>query len=126
MPKPDASSSSPVVFVWGEDEFTVKQRAKEIYQQWCAELGGLDQDRKSTRLNSSHSQISYAVFCLKKKKNEDATLPNPGQPAAYDTVTHHTRAFVIDRPLDVVASARTTGALPDDVVLLVPGFQRAV
>src|SRR2546430_12768920 len=27
------------------------------------------QDRKSTRLNSSHSQISYAVFCLKKKKN---------------------------------------------------------
>src|SRR5256886_10920818 len=26
-------------------------------------------DRKSTRLNSSHSQISYAVFCLKKKKN---------------------------------------------------------
>src|SRR5256886_6211600 len=28
------------------------------------------QDRKSTRLNSSHSQISYAVFCLKKKKNQ--------------------------------------------------------
>src|SRR2546430_11922375 len=28
----------------------------------------LDRDRKSTRLNSSHSQISYAVFCLKKKK----------------------------------------------------------
>src|SRR2546427_12386826 len=28
----------------------------------------LHQDRKSTRLNSSHSQISYAVFCLKKKK----------------------------------------------------------
>src|SRR2546430_6972808 len=28
------------------------------------------QDRKSTRLNSSHSQISYAVFCLKKKKKE--------------------------------------------------------
>src|SRR2546430_7633454 len=27
-------------------------------------------DRKSTRLNSSHSQISYAVFCLKKKTNE--------------------------------------------------------
>src|SRR2546427_3081540 len=28
-------------------------------------------DRKSTRLNSSHSQISYAVFCLKKKKTAD-------------------------------------------------------
>src|SRR2546430_10994976 len=33
-------------------------------------------DRKSTRLNSSHSQISYAVFCLKKKKNS-AWRPNP-------------------------------------------------
>src|SRR6266481_5445082 len=31
------------------------------------------QDRKSTRLNSSHSSISYAVFCLKKKKNEAFT-----------------------------------------------------
>src|SRR2546430_10871515 len=30
-------------------------------------------DRKSTRLNSSHSQISYAVFCLKKKKNNIVT-----------------------------------------------------
>src|SRR2546430_5764044 len=32
------------------------------------------EDRKSTRLNSSHSQISYAVFCLKKKKNEEEFL----------------------------------------------------
>src|SRR2546430_13409547 len=31
-------------------------------------LGQTNEDRKSTRLNSSHSQISYAVFCLKKKK----------------------------------------------------------
>src|SRR2546427_11108226 len=30
-----------------------------------------DRDRKSTRLNSSHSQISYAVFCLKKKKKKN-------------------------------------------------------
>src|SRR3712207_7520278 len=29
---------------------------------------GVDEDRKSTRLNSSHANISYAVFCLKKKK----------------------------------------------------------
>src|SRR2546430_4894615 len=32
-------------------------------------------DRKSTRLNSSHSQISYAVFCLKKKKTPGTLLP---------------------------------------------------
>src|SRR2546430_7657496 len=33
-------------------------------------------DRKSTRLNSSHSQISYAVFCLKKKKGKGSTQDN--------------------------------------------------
>src|SRR5690625_5982285 len=33
------------------------------------QLGDVIQDRKSTRLNSSHVAISYAVFCLKKKKN---------------------------------------------------------
>src|SRR2546428_7341011 len=45
-------------------------------------------DRKSTRLNSSHDQISYAVFCLKKKNNRK--LPQTQEPtpatkiAAYD------------------------------------------
>src|SRR2546427_1729125 len=39
-----------------------------------------DGDRKSTRLNSSHSQISYAVFCLKKKKTEKT---QPGYGCSY-------------------------------------------
>src|SRR5438270_10082535 len=34
-------------------------------------------DRKSTRLNSSHSQISYAVFCLKKKIQQNSTSTTP-------------------------------------------------
>src|SRR5207248_8854413 len=34
------------------------------------------QDRKSTRLNSSHRTISYAVFCLKKKKKKNIINPN--------------------------------------------------
>src|SRR2546427_1810800 len=38
-------------------------------------LGMSREDRKSTRLNSSHSQISYAVFCLKKKKNTTVVRP---------------------------------------------------
>src|SRR5688572_32553599 len=41
--------------------------------RFTRKLGIVDpeaEDRKSTRLNSSHSQISYAVFCLKKKKNK--------------------------------------------------------
>src|SRR2546427_958550 len=37
-------------------------------------VAGERPDRKSTRLNSSHSQISYAVFCLKKKKKKKKTV----------------------------------------------------
>src|SRR5207248_10438963 len=41
--------------------------AEKIYRLLEREFSG-DRDRKSTRLNSSHRTISYAVFCLKKKK----------------------------------------------------------
>src|SRR2546429_7654177 len=40
------------------------------FSLFCAQLRKM-RDRKSTRLNSSHGYISYAVFCLKKKKNTD-------------------------------------------------------
>src|SRR5687768_18003462 len=54
-----------------------------------AVLGGVQEtsqpqgmeDRKSTRLNSSHGYISYAVFCLKKKKEPERESPR-GRPAA--------------------------------------------
>src|SRR2546430_12663711 len=39
-----------------------------VHCSWTIACSGVSLDRKSTRLNSSHSQISYAVFCLKKKK----------------------------------------------------------
>src|SRR2546430_15889296 len=45
------------------------ERAKRVGSDTIQQrLRDKEQDRKSTRLNSSHSQISYAVFCLKKKK----------------------------------------------------------
>src|SRR2546427_6937134 len=47
-----------------EDLHAGAQRSQGLRQLVAA------QDRKSTRLNSSHSQISYAVFCLKKKKKQ--------------------------------------------------------
>src|SRR6266566_5044640 len=47
-------------------------------------------DRKSTRLNSSHLVISYAVFCLKKKKNE-----------------HHDAVFENNKPFRVLSHPRT-------------------
>src|SRR2546430_12248782 len=53
---------------------------------------GLRRDRKSTRLNSSHSQISYAVFCLKKKNapslHRDAT---PATPPHHSEHAHRAR-----------------------------------
>src|SRR2546421_6491023 len=47
-----------------QQEVTLKPVEVELYEYKLIEV----QDRKSTRLNSSHDQISYAVFCLKKKK----------------------------------------------------------
>src|SRR2546430_12105310 len=54
---------------------------RSLFEQTCSACHGpgiagaprAGEDRKSTRLNSSHSQISYAVFCLKKKKKEKNT-----------------------------------------------------
>src|SRR2546427_2829165 len=50
----------------GGDSRTIVRRGSSI----VARRGQAIPDRKSTRLNSSHSQISYAVFCLKKKKQQ--------------------------------------------------------
>src|SRR2546427_6773278 len=48
--------------------------------------GRCRRDRKSTRLNSSHSQISYAVFCLKKKKKKhNKRLPTTASHKSNDT-----------------------------------------
>src|SRR2546422_4469710 len=47
-------------------------------QQDASDRGGVRLgDRKSTRLNSSHGYISYAVFCLKKKKSKNTTTTVP-------------------------------------------------
>src|SRR5260221_5945456 len=43
-------------------------RSRRMCVSCSCELPDSDEDRKSTRLNSSHTVISYAVFCLKKKK----------------------------------------------------------
>src|SRR2546426_1387239 len=49
-----------------------RRRASEVEQQFKI-VRRRHQDRKSTRLNSSHLVISYAVFCLKKKKKKKTT-----------------------------------------------------
>src|SRR2546427_7996293 len=55
-------------------------------------------DRKSTRLNSSHSQISYAVFCLKKKKINTETIFHPS-PHKDPQVEHKTETQIDEHHL---------------------------
>src|SRR5256886_3795463 len=63
-------------------------------------------DRKSTRLNSSHSQISYAVFCLKKKKITQRMLQARGyQPGLIDVLGETSERLIqvdFNLPQDVI------------------------
>src|SRR3712207_7716705 len=63
-----------VLHVLGEDQRPCLQHQdpRTVAHVEVEQPGG-DQDRKSTRLNSSHANISYAVFCLKKKSRSPAT-----------------------------------------------------
>src|SRR2546427_2075541 len=63
----DGETFSPATRLY----FKENSRSRTIDLPGAARI--IRRDRKSTRLNSSHSQISYAVFCLKKKKKRDVT-----------------------------------------------------
>src|SRR2546430_6965850 len=63
-----SDNSQPSVSPDGETIAFVSTRDGSDDIWLMARDGSGQRDRKSTRLNSSHSQISYAVFCLKKKK----------------------------------------------------------
>src|SRR5437773_6958757 len=54
----------------GDGLYKSSDAAKTWKKIGLADAGQIAQDRKSTRLNSSHITISYAVFCLKKKKKK--------------------------------------------------------
>src|SRR3712207_8701096 len=64
------SKQGQVVWTVAEDEIveTLVYMANEMAEELRTARGEGAPDRKSTRLNSSHANISYAVFCLKKKK----------------------------------------------------------
>src|SRR5688572_31457902 len=53
-------------------------------------------DRKSTRLNSSHSQISYAVFCLKKKKKKKKTKKNKKHTNIHKDILYKSSQYIQD------------------------------
>src|SRR5258708_23535884 len=55
-------------------------QAREPLRRRRRPRGNAKEDRKSTRLNSSHQIISYAVFCLKKKKNKSQKIEDDRRP----------------------------------------------
>src|SRR3712207_8724216 len=70
-PEGDAMSCVTMFRVAGDpaDVLAAKrERVDPVVREAAEDVGALD--RKSTRLNSSHANISYAVFCLKKKKTQ--------------------------------------------------------
>src|SRR5690606_39565134 len=73
IPRPPTSTRFPYTTLFRSSlvQLRVAQRlVPDDYTSHLVLLGGRCKDRKSTRLNSSHVKISYAVFCLKKKNKE--------------------------------------------------------
>src|SRR5688572_30891096 len=64
------SPAAPARFLGGWSDDHLGGRRPEVGRAQRTGISPFGLDRKSTRLNSSHSQISYAVFCLKKKKKK--------------------------------------------------------
>src|SRR4030042_1568904 len=77
----DPSDYAPIQLAWAATSFARVQATPStgtIHRQPVVDAGAAKpQDRKSTRLNSSHGYISYAVFCLKKKKNTNTPNRTP-------------------------------------------------
>lgn len=71
MPASVAPSPVAVSLVCGEDEFAVKQRARQIYQQWCAELGGMDHEI----IDASVGNSGEALKALARLREALQTLP---------------------------------------------------
>src|ERR1700759_1775901 len=71
MPAAAAKSAAPVLLVYGEDEFAVKQRARQVYQQWTEELGGMDHEIIDAAVGNSGD----ALKALAKLREALQTLP---------------------------------------------------
>jgi DNA polymerase-3 subunit delta len=68
---PAASPKAPVLLVCGDDEFAVKQRAREVFQKWSAEIGGMDHEIIDASVNNS----GEALAALAKLRAALQTLP---------------------------------------------------
>src|SRR5512138_2351689 len=70
-PKQPAQASSPLVLVCGEDDFSVRERARQLYAEWTAEIGGMDHEI----LDAAVSNSNEALRVLAKLREALQTLP---------------------------------------------------
>src|SRR6185436_3217640 len=68
---PAAKSASTVALIFGDDEFAVKQRARQLYQQWSEELGGMDHEIIDAAVGNS----GEALKALGRLREALQTLP---------------------------------------------------
>jgi len=68
---PAAATSVPLVLIHGDDDFSVKQRARQIYQQWCVEVGGMDHETLDAQVTNS----GEALRALARLREALQTLP---------------------------------------------------
>src|SRR6266700_3972980 len=71
MPRAAATTTAPVVLIHGEDDFAVKERARQIYPKWCEELGGMDHETIDAQVSNS----GEALKALGKLREALQTLP---------------------------------------------------
>jgi DNA polymerase-3 subunit delta len=71
MPASKSASTSPLVLVCGDDDFAVKQRAKQLYTKWCEELGGMDHET----IDATAGNADEALRALAKVREALQTLP---------------------------------------------------
>ena len=71
MSRAPLTSTAPLVLVHGDDEFAVKERARQLYQQWCQELGGMDHEVIDAQVTNS----GEALKALGRLREALQTLP---------------------------------------------------
>jgi len=68
---PAARTPPPLALICGDDEFTVRQRARQLYQQWCDELGGMDHET----IEAAVSNSGEALAAIARLREALQTLP---------------------------------------------------
>lgn len=71
MPAAAAKSSTPIILICGDDDLAVKARAKELYDRWCAELGGMDHEA----IDGGAANSSDSLKAISRVREAMQTLP---------------------------------------------------